>query len=344
MGRKRIQCRAMQSSLGSASFTGLVDLASELVGGKALAASDEFFAAKENLLKPGAAVFEPDHYTEFGKWMDGWESRRKRVPGHDHCIIRLGLPGIIHGVDIDTSHFLGNHPPYASLDAATVVDERDSSLERGQWDELLPRSPLAPGSHNLFPVLNTARWTHVRLNIYPDGGVARLRVYGVVVPDWNRPQADSAIDLASVVHGGMVVAASDMFFGSKENLIMPHVAESMRDGWETRRRRGPGYDWAIVKLGRSGRVRRLEIDTMHFKGNYPDQCSVDACYAPNDVIDGLNWPQYVWKELIPKTKLKPDTNHVFGPELAEIGHVTHVMLNIHPDGGVSRMRVFATPE
>src|ERR1044072_1078705 len=133
MGRKRIQCRAMQGSLGSASFMGLVDLASELVGGKALAASDEFFAAKENLLRPGPAVFEPDHYTEFGKWMDGWESRRKRVAGHDHCIIRLGLPGIIHGVDIDTSHFLGNHPPYASLDAATLVDERDSSLERGQW-------------------------------------------------------------------------------------------------------------------------------------------------------------------------------------------------------------------
>src|SRR5438552_3165807 len=220
MGRKRIQCRAMQSSLGSASFTGLVDLASELVGGKALAASDEFFAAKENLLKPGAAVFEPDAYTEFGKWMDGWESRRKRVAGHDHCIVRLGLAGIVHGVDVDTSHFLGNHPPYASLEGAALDDEREGSLGSGVWETLLPRSPLAPGSHNLFPVLDTARWTHVRLNIFPDGGVARLRVYGTVVPDWRNLPHDAAVDLASVVHGGTVVAASDMFFGNKENLIL----------------------------------------------------------------------------------------------------------------------------
>jgi len=334
----------MQTSGGTAAFTGCVDLASERIGGRVLAASDEFFAAKENLLNPEPAVFDPERYTEFGKWMDGWESRRKRVPGHDHCIVRLGLPGIVHGVDIDTSHFLGNHPPYASLEGAALDDERDSSFESGEWEGLLPRSALAPGSHNLFPVLNTGRWTHVRLNIFPDGGVARLRVDGTVVPDWNSLRPDVAIDLASIVHGAVVVAASDMFFGSKENLIMPHEAESMRDGWETRRRRGPGYDWSIVRLGRAGHIRKLEIDTKHFKGNYPDQCSVDVCYAPNAVIDGLNWPQFVWKELLAKTKLKPDTNHVFAPELADPGRVTHVMLNIYPDGGVSRMRVFATPE
>jgi allantoicase len=209
---------------------------------------------------------------------------------------------------------------------------------------LLPRSPLAPGSHNLFPVLNTGRWTHVRLHIFPDGGVARLRVYGTVVPDWSRAASGDVLDLASVVNGGAVVAASDMFFGSKENLIMPHVARDMRDGWETRRRRGPGYDWAIVKLGRPGRVRSIEVDTKHFKGNYPDQCSIDACHAPNAGIDGLSWTQHAWQPLMSKMKLAADTNHRFASELADLGPVSHLMLNIYPDGGVSRMRVLGVPE
>ena len=334
----------MHDPSGSASFTGFVDLASELVGGTTLAATDDFFAAKENLIKPGPAVFDADRYTDLGKWMDGWESRRKRVPGHDHCVIRLGLAGIIHGVDIDTSHFLGNHPPYASLQGAGFSGDRSALPEEDEWEELLPRSPLAPGSHNLFPVLNTGRWTHVRLHIFPDGGVARLRVYGTVVPDWSRAASGDVLDLASVVNGGAVVAASDMFFGSKENLIMPHVARDMRDGWETRRRRGPGYDWAIVKLGRPGRVRSIEVDTKHFKGNYPDQCSIDACHAPNAGIDGLSWTQHAWQPLMPKTKLAADTNHRFASELADLGPVSHLMLNIYPDGGVSRMRVLGVPE
>ena len=334
----------MHDPSGSASFTGFVDLASELVGGTTLAATDDFFAAKENLIKPGPAAFDADRYTDLGKWMDGWESRRKRVPGHDHCVIRLGLAGIIHGVDIDTSHFLGNHPPYASLQGAGFSGDRSALPEEDEWEELLPRSPLAPGSHNLFPVLNTGRWTHVRLHIFPDGGVARLRVYGTVVPDWSRAASGDALDLASVVNGGAVVAASDMFFGSKENLIMPHVARDMRDGWETRRRRGPGYDWAIVKLGRPGRVRSIEVDTKHFKGNYPDQCSIDACHAPNAGIDGLSWTQHAWQPLMSKMKLAADTNHRFASELADLGPVSHLMLNIYPDGGVSRMRVLGVPE
>ena len=333
----------MQTSAGSASFTGLVDLASHLVGGSVLSATDDFFAAKENLIQPGAAVFDADRYTDLGKWMDGWESRRKRVPGHDHCVVRLGLPGVIHGVDIDTSHFLGNHPPYASIEGAAVAGD-GSTVPEDSWEELLPRSPLAPGSHNLFPVLNTGRWTHVRLHIFPDGGVARLRVYGTVVPDWSRAKKDVALDLASVVNGAAVVGASDMFFGSKENLIMPHVARDMRDGWETRRRRGPGYDWAIVRLGRPGRVRSIEVDTKHFKGNFPDQCSIDVCHAPNESIDGLSWTQHSWTPLMPRIKLAADTNHRFEKELADAGPVSHVMLNIYPDGGVSRMRVFAMPE
>ncbi|MFN0159141.1 MAG: allantoicase [Bacteroidota bacterium] len=329
--------------LGAAAFSGLVDLASERVGGKALLASDEFFAEKENLLKPGRGIFIPEKYTDRGKWMDGWESRRKRVPGYDWCIIKLGIPGIIRGIDIDTNHFLGNNPAYASVEAC--VAENDAAAEKlassgAQWTELLCKSPTKPGSQNLFAIASNQRWTHIRLNIFPDGGVARLCVYGEVVPDWNKLKKGVAVDLAAIENGGIVVAASDMFFGSKENLIMPGRAVNMGDGWETKRRRGPGHDWTIVKLGRPGRITKIELDTNHFKGNYPDTCSLDVCHEPAKIIDALTWPDIQWRELMGRTKLQADSRHYFENGLADAGLVTHVRLNIYPDGGVSRLRVW----
>ncbi|MEZ5406375.1 MAG: allantoicase, partial [Verrucomicrobiia bacterium] len=232
----------MEISKESAAFVGLVDLAAEKIGGKTLLASDDFFAPKENLLKPGRGIFIPDKFTENGKWMDGWESRRKRVPGHDWCVIRLGLAGKIHGVDIDTNHFLGNNPAYASIDAC-VMEKENGSPETWTWKEILPKSPLRPGFQNLFAVGNYERWTHVRLNIYPDGGVARFRVYGEVISDLSQKK-DQVLDLAALENGGIVTACSDMFFSPKDNLIMPGRAANMGEGWETRRRRGPGFDWS----------------------------------------------------------------------------------------------------
>ena len=327
----------------TAAFSGLVDLASERLGGKALLASDEFFAGKENLLKPGRAVFIPDKYTDRGKWMDGWESRRKRTPGHDWCIIKLGCAGIIKGVDIDTNYFLGNNPSYASIEACKVEGSISASAlsdKRTKWTTILSKSPLKPGSQNLFAVVSEKGWTHIRLNIFPDGGVARLRVYGDVLPDWNRIPRQSLIDLAAIEHGGIVVAASDMFFGSKENLIMPGRAKNMGDGWETKRRRGPGYDWTIVKLGCPGIIRKIEVDTNHFKGNYPDTCSIDVCNEPEMIIDSLNAHTIGWKEILSKTKLSAHKRHLFQKELKNAGMVTHLRLNIYPDGGVSRLRVY----
>lgn len=333
--------------LASAAFSGLIDLAAERVGGKALLASDEFFAGKENLLKTGRGVFIPDKYTDRGKWMDGWESRRKRTPGHDWCIIKLGIPGIIKGVDIDTNHFLGNNPAYASIDACEVADDTPAeqlASNASRWAELLPRSPTRPGSQNLFSIISAKRWTHIRLNIYPDGGLARLHVYGDVVPDWNSVKKGEVIDLAAVEYGGLVVAASDMFFGSKENLIMPGRAENMGDGWESKRRRGPGNDWAIIRFGRAGRVKKVEVDTNHFKGNYPETCSLDVCHEPTRIVDALTWPDVQWRTLMANTKLQADTRHFFENELMDAGPVTHVRLNIYPDGGVSRLRVWCTLE
>ncbi len=329
------------------SFTipsGLIDLAAERLGGKAMLASDEFFAEKENLVKPGRGIFIPDKYTDRGKWMDGWESRRKRTPGHDWCIVRLGLPGIIRMVDIDTNHFLGNHPPFGSLDGTTAEENAAASSLASDvsiWAELLSKSPLNPGSQNVFRIADTQRHTHVRLNIYPDGGVARLRIYGEVVPEWGKYKLDDLIDLAAVEKGGIVVAASDMYFGSVQNLLMPGRAATMADGWETRRRRGPGNDWAIIKLGRPGRVKKIEIDTTHFKGNYPDECLIEGCSSPTDLnAETVNSTSTRWNELLPRTKLKPDTRHFFEKELHILGECTHVRLSIYPDGGVSRLRVW----
>lgn len=330
----------------AAAFEGLIDLASDRVGGTALSASDEFFAAKENLLRPGRGIFLPEKFTARGKWMDGWETRRKRTAGHDWCVIRLGLPGTIRGVDIDTNHFLGNNPAYASIEACALPAGKAAGVVRipeSAWTEILRRSPLRSGSQNLFAVASPQRWTHLRLNIYPDGGVARFRVYGDVLPDVSKRKKGAAIDLAAVGNGGAVVAASDMFFGAKENLIMPGRAGNMGDGWETRRRRGPGHDWAVIRLGEAGTIRGIEIDTNHFKGNYPDRCTIESCNAAGRAVDALTCHDLRWKELLPSTKLRPHARHFFERDLRPSGVVTHVRLSIYPDGGVSRIRVWGVP-
>jgi allantoicase len=324
---------------------GLVDLAAERVGGAALYANDEFFAEKENLLKPGRGVFIPDKYTERGKWMDGWESRRRRTPGHDWCVIKLGLRGIVRQVDIDTNHFLGNHPPFASIDAVRLASDPPATaaaMDALPWQQILEKSPLNPGSQNLFEIPSGETWTHLRLNIYPDGGVARFRVYGTVVPDWSRFAPGELVDLVAIENGGVPLECSDMFFSAMHNLIMPGRSENMGDGWETKRRRGPGYDWIILQLGRTGTIRKIEVDTNHFKGNYPDSCSIEGCSAPDATTESLTSNQVDWREILPQTKLQAHTRHFFEKELSAMSGCTHVRLNIYPDGGVSRLRVWGT--
>jgi allantoicase len=325
-------------------YTKLIDLASTRLGGLPLLANDEFFAEKENLVKPGRGVFIPEKYTDRGKWMDGWETRRRRTPGHDWCIVRLGLRGSVRGVDIDTNHFLGNHPPYASLDACRT-EQRISFTEGAAdapWTEILPQSPLLPGSQNFYPVASREAWTHVRLNIYPDGGVARLRIYGDVQPDFARLAPGEVIDLAAVEHGGLVLACNDMFFGPKDALIMPGRGLTMGDGWETRRKRQlPGHDWVLLRLGAPGTLARLVVDTAHFKGNFPDRCSVEGRFAPGATPEALAGSAG-WQAVLAETRLEADKIHAFGAELKARGPFTHLRLNIYPDGGVSRLRAFGT--
>ncbi len=324
-------------------FTELIDLASERLGGTVLYANDEFFAPKENLLKTSEPVFIEGKYTDLGKWMDGWESRRKRAPNlhelYDWCIVRMGLPGRISGAVVDTSNFRGNYPSHCSLEACTVDGHLNAEQLMGgsvRWTEILPKSELRGDARNEFDIRYPDQATHLIFKIYPDGGVARLRVYGEVLPDWERIiRRNSEIDLAAVENGGLVIASSDMFFGHRHNLIMPGRAINMSDGWETKRRRGPGHDWCIIRLGRQSVVQRVEIDTSWFKGNFPDSCSIEACN-----IEGDDFSACEWEEILPLTKLQAHTRHLYEDEVIEVGPVTHARFNIFPDGGVSRLRIF----
>ncbi len=320
-----------------------LDLAQAKLGGKVLFATDDFFAEKENLIQPGRGIFIPDKYTERGKWMDGWESRRKRVSGHDWAVLKLATPGCVHGFDIDTNHFLGNHPPHASVEALKTDKNLDAlsqeEFDALPWNEILPKSPLDPGSQHLYACDNHEVYTHIRLHIYPDGGVARFRVYGEVAKDWQQIDSSEEIDLAAAINGAKAITCNDMFFSSKDNLIMPGKGVNMGDGWETKRNRTPGNrDWIIIRLAHPGKVDRVLVDTHHFKGNYPDCCSLEFCSAENDkdVLEG----NVDWREALSKQKLSAHAEHVFEKELTDNEVVTHARLFIYPDGGVSRLRLF----
>jgi allantoicase len=329
-------------------FLDLIDLAAERLGGLVLAANDEFFAPKESLLRAEPPQWREGEYTDRGKWMDGWETRRRRVPGDDWCIIRLGLAGLVRGVDIDTTHFKGNHPDACAIDVCDLPGLPDlDDLAHAGWREVLSRSAVSGDDHNLFAINPPVRASHIRLRMFPDGGIARLRVHGVVAPDWASLSRRGEIDLAAVEHGGLVIACSDMFFGSRHNLIMPGDARNMGDGWETRRRRGPGHDWTIIELGAPGAIVRVEVDTRHFKGNAPGSCSLEGRTTDlpverlvvQDSDDSVGW-----RELVPVVKLQPHTRHTIEDDVKPIGNVTHVRFNIYPDGGVGRLRLFGRPQ
>lgn len=316
-----------------------INLASAGLGARPVFATDEFFAPLERLLQDCPPVFHPGVYDDHGKWMDGWETRRRRGPGHDHAIVALAASGRITGFDVDTTHFTGNYPTACAIDACLAPDGPDQTTV---WTELLAMSPLGPSAHHYFAALADGHWSHVRLRIYPDGGVARLRVYGT--PELDRARiGDEPVDLASSLLGGRIVVFSNGHYGH-QRLLAPGRGINMGDGWETRRRREPGHDWVIVRLAARTTIERIVVDTAHFKGNYPDACSAQAADlgAGDCAVDALvSASSLFWREALPCEKLSADCIHDFGPDrIEDIGPVTHVRLNIYPDGGISRLRVF----
>ncbi|XP_021352529.1 allantoicase-like isoform X2 [Mizuhopecten yessoensis] len=361
-------------------FTELNDLAVEKVGGKISFATDDYFGVADNLIKSTDPLFKEGLFTEFGKWMDGWETRRKRVAGHDWCIIQLGVAGCIYGVDVDTSYFTGNYTPQISIQGANL--DRDlpdrlsdmgteatvqeiteiTKLHSEDWEEVLSKTPLRPGyltsCHNYFEIHNKSRHTHLRVNMFPDGGIARLRVYGRAKRDWSTVPLNELTDLVAMENGGLCIGYSDSHFGHARHLIQPGRAENMADGWETKRHpqrpailtadaqgilHVPGDDWCIFRLGHPGTVTKIEIDTNHFKGNFPDSCRIEGCWVGVEHEDGLikRYDTHTWKPLLPVQKLSAHKQFIYDDdELFSCGVISHVRLCIAPDGGISRMRLW----
>jgi allantoicase len=323
-----------------------VDLASERVGGETLSCSDDFFAEMENLIKPGRGIFIDDKFTDRGKWMDGWESRRSygRDNGRefDWCIIRLGIKGIIRGFDIDTNYFRGNAPESVSVEACVSDVEPNADTV---WETVLDKNAVEAHSQNIFEINNNKSYTHIRLNMFPDGGVARIRVYGEADVNWDQFVGGELIDLAYIKNGGKALLVSDMFFSDKNNLIMPGRGKDMGDGWETKRRRDPGPDWSVVKLASQGSIEKVIIDTCHFKGNFPDTFTLEGLVSNSD--DFSNGQQDdKWQPIIERTKLYAHREHLFINEIVveKSQSFTHVRLSIFPDGGISRMRIFGNAD
>lgn len=310
-----------------------VNLASPRLGTTAVRCSDDAFGAMARMLADAPAVFKPGVFDDFGKWMDGWETRRRRRGGHDWCVVRLGARGVLAGVDIDTSHFTGNFPPAASLWAADTPEEPGE----GDWTEIVAATPLGPSAHHLVVVTHPGPWRWLRLNMYPDGGIARLRVYGQPAPDWGAGAGE--VELSALHNGGRTIAWNNAHYGDVWAVLAPGRGAHMGDGWETRRRREPGHDWLILALGAPGVLTRLQVDTAHFKGNYPDRVSVQAAMVTWGDEASLTPQAMFWPTLLAEQPLGPDAIHDFN-DLAALGPVSHLRLNIHPDGGVSRFRAF----
>jgi allantoicase len=314
-------------------FTRLPDLASRRLGGSVVHANDELFAERENLIKPEAPAYSTYTFGHKGQVYDGWETRRRREPGHDFAIVRLGVAGVVRGVVVDTAFFKGNYPPEVSVEGTGIEGyPSPAELQAAVWVTLVPRSPVKGDAQNPFPVEVRQRFTHVRLCIYPDGGVARLRVHGQAVPD-PRFLGTGAIDLAALANGGVVTGCSNMFYSSPTNLISPGEARVMGEGWETARRRDDGNDWVELRLAGPGVVRLAELDTRYFVGNAPGWASLrgmDRRRGPDD--------PGAWTELLPRTRLQPDTRHLF--RLPATAEVTDVRLDVFPDGGLARVRLY----
>ncbi|XVU23365.1 allantoicase [Actinoplanes sp. CA-054009] len=310
-------------------FAALPDLASRAFGGGVVHANDEFFAAADHLVLPTAPVFAPRTFDHKGQVYDGWETRRRRQPGSDVAIVRLGAPGVIRGVDVDTAFFTGNFPPYASIDGVAAGGyPAPSELVAADWIPLVAKSPLTGDSRNLFPVTDDRRFTHVRLTIHPDGGVARLRVHGTPIPDPSLLPAE--FDVAAIAHGAAVTDCSNTFYGHPEKMLMPGLALHMGDGWETSRRRDDGNDWVEIRLAAPAQICLADLDTTHFKGNSPGWAAVSGR------SDGTDW-----FEILPRVALTPDTPHRFRVDSPPA--VTHVRLDIFPDGGMARLRLHGRP-
>jgi len=322
-------------------LNGLIDLAQSRLGTQVVYKTDEFFAAAKRIINPWPPIFKEGVFDKHGKWMDGWETRRKRNKGYDYLILKLGKPGKIYKVDVDTSYFNGNQPSKVSLEACASKNRVPG--KNSKWIKILNKTSTKPNSHHFFNIKNKSTFTHVKLNIYPDGGVARLRIYGSM--EIKKNFGKKLINLTSILNGAVPIACNNEHFGRAENVLAPGTGKNMGDGWETRRSRGKNYDWLILKCATQGKISGIQIDTHHFKGNFPDKCSIEAAYL-NEKVSNNNiiHNSKKWKLLLDKVKLKAHKKHNFKNLLMKNKKINYIKINIFPDGGISRIRLFGRAE
>ena len=316
---------------------GLIDLAQPRLGSKVIFKTDDFFASANRIIDPSPAVFKEGLFDKNGKWMDGWESRRKRTSGHDFLIIKLGKSGSINKVDVDTSHFNGNQPSMISLEGCYSKSKNIKDLK---WKTLIDKKKTKANSHHMFKSSSKSIFTHIKLNIFPDGGVARLRLYGSISKE-NNKFGNKTINLASLLNGASVIACNNEHFGKAENILAPGKAKNMGDGWETRRRRNKGFDWLILNPINGKKIDKIEISTHHFKGNFPSHCSLQAAFVPNKKSSSSIIKSSVkWKFLLNKVNLSANKTHAFKNILMKNDKINFIKINIFPDGGISRFKIF----
>ena len=319
----------------------MIDLAQSRLGTKIVYKTDEFFAPAKKIINPWSPVFKEGVFDKHGKWMDGWETRRKRNKGHDYLVLKLGKPGKIHKVDIDTSYFSGNQPSKVSLEAC--FSKKKLPNKNSKWVKILNKKSTKPNSHHFFIIKSKFTFTHVKLNIYPDGGVARLRIYGSM--EIKKKFGKKIINLTSVLNGAVPIACNNEHFGRAENILAPGIGKNMGDGWETRRSGGTNFDWLIIKCATTGKINKIQIDTHHFKGNYPDKCSLQAAYLSNKISSKTIVDRSKkWKLLLNNAKLNAHKKHNFQNKLMKNKKVNYIRINIFPDGGISRIRAFGRAE
>ena len=318
-------------------LNGLIDLAQSRLGSKIVYKTDEFFAPAKRIINPWPPVFKEGVFDKHGKWMDGWETRRKRSKGHDYLILKLGKPGQIYKVDIDTSYFSGNHPTKVSMQAC--FSKKNIPNKNSKWTTILKKQSTKANSHHFFKIKNKSTFSHIKLNIFPDGGVARLRVYGTI--ENKKKFGKKILNLTSVLNGATPIVCNNEHFGRAENILAPGIGKNMGDGWETRRSRGKNFDWLIIKCATAGRIGKIQIDTHHFKGNYPDKCSLQAAYINSKISNkAIVNNSKKWKLLLNKVKLNAHKKHNFQNKLMKNKKVNYIRINIFPDGGISRIRMF----
>ena len=322
-------------------LNGLIDLAQSRLGSKIVFKTNEFFAPAKRIINPWPPVFKEGVFDKHGKWMDGWETRRKRGKGYDYLILKLGRPGRISKIDIDTSYFSGNQPSKVSLHAC--FSKKKLPNKNSKWTTILKKKPTKANSHHFFNIKNKSIFTHIKLNIFPDGGVARIRIYGSMKILKNF--TGKVLNLTSVLNGATPIACNNEHFGRAENILAPGMGKNMGDGWETRRSRGKNFDWLIIKCATAGKINKIQIDTHHFKGNYPDKCSIQAAFIDKKISSRtIVNNSKKWKLLLNKVKLYAHKKHNFKNNLMKSKKINYIKINIFPDGGISRIRVFGKTE